>query len=672
MLLAVLVLASAVLAPPAQDRSDLRRQFMDSYRGMLKVADLKGIARLAGKDHQLTEEVVAEMSYEFARTGELKVLEEANPLVDAADVADNGKRYRTRFNLLAVLTPDDRKKWLDLVNANSKVLTEFAEAHQKKEMLGYNRVMTELEEVGKQAVALKDLEIASFLHYHVGICHEQLGEYRKVIATFGETMDEWLAGGRPKDNYYEYMKVKRAELIEKGYENNDHPEGATPNPDKPGGDKGAGTTGNGTTSFKPGTDFQTWETTYREMKDVGQFESLSPWNADYPLLWREFTFDTGSKPFGLLVQAQPFGKAMNVVREGSHAFFDCDGDAKGDVPIKVIDGKPTLNVAKFGKGKEQENYAFWMLTGGEHAQWFSESNQNYTTRGQYRIGCYRETKIAGETVVLIDDNCSGVLGDPSERKDNVLRGEPAWIDDDEIVVGKGRAIPYSDVVELGGKWYSLKLEDPKGRKVRTHELAIQTGQVVLKWNGPVAPRSLVLGETHDFKGCFFDVAGGKPVTVPAGHYEIAIGRIETGKLAQTRQAWIFKGDAKEVEVKPGETTTLDMGGPYTLDVQHEDAGKTFVVKGKSLIVHDKSGAIVGRIYDEVLYPELQARVKGGSSFGKPQTMQRPATEVLNKDFQAPWFPGDVVIQKPEKTELEVKLELKKHALLGGPFTSDWK
>jgi hypothetical protein len=340
--------------------------------------------------------------------------------------------------------------------------------------------------------------------------------------------------------------------------------------------------------------------------------------------------------------------------------------------VKVIDGKPSLNSITMGEGKEAEHYAFFMMSGGQGQTWF-QTTVNFQQAGRYRIGCYRETKVHDETVLLVDDNCTGVIGDPSDQGDNIWRGGPRWIDNDGIIVGKGKPQPWSDIVQIAGKWHHLKAVDPHAKRIRTRELNIETGQVVLKWNGPVAPRMLVVAEIGDMKGSYFDVAGGAPVNVPAGRYEIAYGRIESGKGAQMKQAWIFKGDSPEFEVKAGAATTLDMGGPYVVDFKTDMRDKSLVVVGKSLIVKDKTGAILGRIYDEIPYCDVAMRKKGGPPIGKPKTMSKISTEVFNEDNVAAWFPADFSIDNV-KTEdgVEVQLSLKKHALLGGPFTSEWK
>ena len=90
------------------------------------------------------------------------------------------------------------------------------------------------------------------------------------------------------------------------------------------------------------------------------------------------------------------------------------------------------------------------------------------------------------------------------------------------------------------------------------------------------------------------MAGGKPVAVPAGRYELAYGRIESGKAAQTKLAWIFKGDAPAIDVKKDQVVTLEMGAPYKLDFDVKSGAKALTVVGKSEVIRDKTGAIVGR------------------------------------------------------------------------------
>ena len=88
----------------------------------------------------------------------------------------------------------------------------------------------------------------------------------------------------------------------------------------------------------------------------------------------------------------------------------------------------------------------------------------------------------------------------------------------------------------------------------------------------------------------FDVAGGKPVEVPAGMYEVIFGRVLTGKGARTQMATIYRGDSEPFEVKAGEEFDLEMGSPFRLDYEREEDGGDVLIHGAKIRLLDKSGA----------------------------------------------------------------------------------
>ncbi|MBM4016120.1 MAG: tetratricopeptide repeat protein [Planctomycetes bacterium] len=660
-LVALIAILSRAVAP-AQDLGARQQEFMTSYRNLVELQDLRGIGRLASKDKQLTEDVLLQYSFRVVRSG-ADAANEVDLLITAADESEQGTRFRKRFDRFKPMDAEARGAWLEAWNAWAKASNIFAEATTKREQSEFRRALVEMTDALTAALKANDPEMAAMARYHVGYAQEQLGEYAEVIKAFDVAMDEWVAAGRPKEAMYQYMVDKRRELIDKGHDPLEAGK-AEPGPKK-----------NATTSYREGSAWVELETAYKEMKEPAQFASTTPWGVDNFLLWREFGWsDKKAHEFGVLVQAAPFGKPLKVFREGGKGWFDLDEDGKegkADAIVKVIDGKPTLNSLKAGPAKDADRYAFYMLSGGQGQQWFG-TLVNYQTSGRYRIGCYREVKVEGEPLVLIDDNCTGSIGDPSDQGDNIWRGNPRYIDNDALVVGKGKVAPWSDIVSIAGRWWNLKVVDPHAKKIRLRELDLTTGQVVVKWNGPVAPKVLAIGETEAMKGAYFDVAGGAPVTVPAGRYEIAYGRLEAGKPGQMKQAWIFKGESGAFDVKPGEVTTLDLGGPYTVDFKTEQRDKALVILPKTLLVKEKSGAIIGRIYDEIPYYEVAARKRGGGALGKPKAMSKISTETFNSDNSATWFPAEYVIDHAKEEETEIQLTLKKHSLLGGPITSEWK
>jgi hypothetical protein len=665
----ILLFCIGAFAPAArgQELNERDQAFMKEFKAQLELADVRAMNKLVQRDADIAREVIDTYCMAFAKEKDAdpKFFDPIRPLAARIDDVEGGKRVTKRLEFLAGQKDDGRKVWVDLCERANGALTLFEEARTRKEPPTWKKAAAALEEVVQMGVKLGDLEQASNCRYFLGLCHDGLSDYEAEFSDFDKAMDEWLASGRAKDATYTYMTGKRAELQSQGYDPAQRP-----------GDKGAGGAApsgaakkNSSTSYKEGSQWQEWTTEYKEMQAPEQFGTTSPLNSDFILLWREFGFaDKGVHPLGVVTQAVPFGKALSVVREGAHAFLRQGEDKKSDVPVKILDNKPSL-ASLTSEEKDKERYAVFLTTGGQNATWFG-ANTNYQQRGCYRSGFYREGKVLGETVVLLDDNASGVLGDPLATKDNFLACGPDWVDDDTIIVGK-RVMAWSDVLPIGTKWYQLQLVDAHAKQIRTRELDIETGQVVLKWSGPVAPRVLVLAETRDFKGSYFDVAGGKPVAVPVGRYEIAWGVIETGKGPQLKQAWIFKGDAKEFEVGAKATVTLDMGGPYKLDFDRKLDPKSIKIVGKSLVAKEKSGAIVGRVYDEVFYPEVWTRPEGTGNGSPGKPMGKPDPKI-KQDSTAAWFPGDYVIDKGKEQKLQVQLKLAKHGLLGGPFTSDWK
>ncbi len=674
--LAFVCLLACASAPAPQDTSnrpelsDRQKDFMKEVQKVVDLNDKLALQKLFRRETPMAQEILDTYCQQYADTGDATLFDDVKTLVEQIDYARDEKCMQKRVEFLKKIK-DERAVWIDLKQRYNAVWPQWDEAQAKKEEEVWKRTATSFEEVVNMAAKLGDLEIASLCRFHLAICQDNSSQYEAAAASCKKAMEEWEPAGRSRNDQYKWMEARNAELAKKGY----GPD-AKPKDDNKGDPAAPATAPAKTyskTSYKEGSQFQEWVGEYKEMQSFDQFPSISPWNTDFLNLWREFNFNEKGGPFqlGTLAAVVPFGQPLKIVREGSHAFIRQGDDKKSDAPVKILDGKPTLATIK-GDDKDPERYSVFLATGGQNAV-FMQTPMNYQTLGRYRSGWYREAKVLGETLLIMDDNSSGVLGDPIEAKDGLTPGNPEWADLDGILVGK-KLMAWSDVIPIGGKWYCLDLNgDAHGRKFRTRELDIETGQVVVKWNGPVAPRLLVIGEMHELKGCYYDVAGGKPVTVPVGHYQIEYGELEAGKGGQIKQAWIYRGAAKQFDVLPKQTTTLDMGGPYKIEFELERKGdKTVTVKSR-YVLHEKSGAIVGRVYEEVVYPEVWTRngTTGNGTAGKPMT--KPDDKARNADGSAIWYPGHYVIDLPGKdAKIQVSLRLAKHPLLGGPFTSDWK
>jgi hypothetical protein len=641
-----------------------QQKFWAGYKNLLELNDLRGVNQHVAKDPRMAEGVLDEVVNIALFTGNFERLQEAQSLARGMDEHFGGSRFLKRLEYAQNLEEELREKRQEALNLLAAATQgPYQKAAREKDAGSWRRALAALEESLQALEAAKDMEWLSYCRYRLGICHENLGEYMPCVVAFDKAMDEWLAAGRPKDVDYSYMVERRRELIEKGFD--------------PAGPEIEGTPAKNTgTSYAEGSQWMDWTSNYKAHKSATQYPTPSPMGGGNIMLWRQFTFKDGDHPLGIISSCEPFGSQLRILRDGSSAMMDVDDDGEGDLKVKIIDGKANAAEVVQGKGKAADRYAVYLLSIGQ-SQSFLGYDVNYSDVGVYRPACYREVKLLDQTLLLIDDNCSGTFGDPREVPDGVMRGSPIFLDNDALVIGRSKtAVPYSDFIYFGDKLHRFKVADPQAKKVRTRELVTESGQVKIDWKGPKPPTSLVIREIQEFQGAYFDVAGKKPVTVPVGKYEVAGGKIESGSKSNIKQAWIFKGKSRSFEVKPGEVTVLEMGAPYNFEFRTKNSGKKFTLTGTSLTIYDRFDCLIGRIYDEVPLPSISVKVdeEKGATLVKNKQMKRAPNEAFYDDYRAAWFPADFEVDKSADAECVARLTLKKHGLLGGPFDTrdEWR
>ncbi len=646
----------------AQELNAEQREFLTRFKAFWEIGDQNGAKTHASRGVQHAEAVLDAYTLSYGATKDEKYLTEIEPLARLLDEFQHARRFQHRIEYLKTLSLEQHQKRLQALIHLRDAIVAFVEANNAKEQSQWRSVQNLLNECLRDLLDLKDFEWSSFTRFHLGIAYDSVGDYMECVLEYDKGIDEWTKGAeRPKETNYSYMVDRRRELIGKGYD---------PFAKSDTGASAAGTPRNSGTSYKEGSDWVTWVTSYKPLKSPDAVTSPSVYWSTNLMLWRWCTYMAGVNelPFKL----HPFQADLRVIKEGSKGYLDLTGDDKGDLEVKIIDGKPSVAEFAAGPEKDADRYALFLMTIGQSQQYLGQS-VNFNNRCVYRPAFYRQGKILDQPLLVFDDNCSGTIGDALERRDAILHGNPSFIDTDAMIIGKGTdAIPFSDFVKVGESWHRLKVTHPQATEIQSRELSIQSGFIQVKWNGPVAPASLVVAEVRDFQGAYFNVAGKTPVEVPAGRYEIAYGKLEVGKGMNADQAWILKGKSQPFEVKAGEIFTLSMGAPYTFDFAVENPAKKFVVKGRTLVVYDVLGAMVGRIYDEIPVPEVSVRTESGSSVGPPKDMKRIDSETFNKDNSLAWFPADFEVEKGGTAKYQARLSLKKHKLLGGPFDSEWK
>jgi len=294
-----------------------------------------------------------------------------------------------------------------------------------------------------------------------------------------------------------------------------------------------------------------------------------------------------------------------------------------------------------------------------------------------RIGCYTKGKVAGGNFLLIDDNVSGIYGDPLPwQQDNITNGEYPFYTLDAVFVGKSKkAAPYSEFMKIGDKYYRLGVTKT-GMQITTTEVALKTGTVRVNWKGGTTPRHVIIqGLDSSSVNSFFDVmAGGKKdFEVPAGKYHIAFGIVTAGKKGKRQLIRLYRGKMKPFHVREGEETVLELGAPFKYEWENSVYGGNFIVKGETINVFGRSGELYARFYDDIPVPLVSIRVKGTNKIlVKKEPMKKPTLDDFNKKTWCVWYPLDFTFENKKGADLECTLETKKHKILGGPIVSDWR
>ncbi len=412
-------------------------------------------------------------------------------------------------------------------------------------------------------------------------------------------------------------------------------------------------------------------------KLFANFATPSFYASENTQAWTTFGLQ-GNGPTQFTESFAPLGKQLKVSRDGVKIFFDLGDGKKREA--KVI-SKP--NVFEFSaEQKNSDNvdvvgkYAVLLACGNETENFFGLSVKTLPTPTQFDIrfspACYLKGKVFDQDLLVFDDNVSGRFGDPKKIHDGTVLDGAEFSFNDAMLIGKAKsASPWTEYLEHDGAFYRLKL-DPIDMTVRTRKLGIETGFVKLAWKGPVKPEVVSIEETGEFVGAFFNI-GDKPVRVPVGTYRLSYGIVRQGKGAQEKFCIILPGDSTAFDVKPNEEHTVEIGAPFTFKFKTEPQAKGVKVVGRSVQVYGKANELYCHFRDDPPIPdEVTARVKGGAPVGKAQAMKRATLDIYQKDSLAIWSPLDLVIDGPPGATFEVKMELKKHKLLGGPIKSDWQ
>lgn len=289
----------------------------------------------------------------------------------------------------------------------------------------------------------------------------------------------------------------------------------------------------------------------------------------------------------------------------------------------------------------------------------------------------------GVSVRVIDDNLDGIYGSlPLFWQYLGLAPNATQPDMDCVVVGESkRALPWSEYLPVGARWYKLEPQSG-GMTLRATPAELATGRLRLEFKGEY-PEWLVLRGTGVLENTFIDVcaAGKEGVDAPVGEYRLVSGLIRKGKKQQTQKCLVLGNElVPPFHVKAGEETVVRLGGPYRFEFERAKNGEVEFVMGPSVRVLGAAGETYDRFWNCVPAPQLGLRKAGAKKGGKPEDMLRVngSLDELREDGQRRWAYADVwrplstpIVAKKPGEAVEVQLVEKKHKLLGD-IESDWK
>lgn len=174
----------------------------------------------------------------------------------------------------------------------------------------------------------------------------------------------------------------------------------------------------------------------------------------------------------------------------------------------------------------------------------------------YQRSCFMEGTFEKTKIRLIDDDSDGVYGEMGR---------------DAIAIGNDadHAVPLGPVVNVGGKLYSIRVH-PSGTRLslKPYEGPVGTLDAVSKYQsaGKLVWAVFRCGDQ------WFDAApsdGRNTVLVPAGTYRFEMGRIYN----RPQGARIRAGKMAPVDVRAGETATVEWGGPPVARFQYAFEGR---------------------------------------------------------------------------------------------------
>jgi hypothetical protein len=287
--------------------------------------------------------------------------------------------------------------------------------------------------------------------------------------------------------------------------------------------------------------------------------------------------------------------------------------------------------------------------------------------------------LGGTDIRVIDENLDGLYGGQAWSWEylGLTKGNLHWELDSVVLGGSKRALPWSELLQVGDQWYRMAAPDA-GTRLEATPVEVPTGKLKLDFKGPSVSWLVVQG-AGALERCYYDVASEKGgVEVPAGTYSLLVGEVRKGKKQQTAKALMVPGTSTPTwTVEAGKTTEVALGGPFGFDFQTAGAEEAVTVLGKSVVITGAHGERYERPWNCRARPEVEIRKPGSKKGNKPEEMDVVLDMLEMNDSggfafgqQDAWFPLDTTFAFSGE-EYEVRLSEKKNPLFG-KIESEWK
>ncbi|MBI4878922.1 MAG: hypothetical protein HY812_04575 [Planctomycetes bacterium] len=670
------LLVSLAPSAPAQGLPENEQKIYDKVLAAAELNDVKEISKVVEQYHEECAHIYAVLEIRALPCEAEEDWNEVKLLGRALDEVEQGNVYALRFKTVYGLGVEARRERRDsmtrLSDLNAKVRSARSDPTQTEVL---NEGLTQLQEL---AAVFEKLGDAQHQAYCLGIVADALAQNQQADAfkLFDQVDGILKAAGYRGFKFHEDVAKARDDLRARGFDPASKPA------------EGEGDTNSGT-SWSPDPEGQKYSDPVQlrcviEKKAlVETYVTPSIYSGERTAQWHAWGLD-GNGPQAFDARFKPFGKAMQVTRDGMRIFVQLEG-AKKPQEIKVISQPNVVEVeteyADWEGNKKKLEYGWLAASGGPDEMLFGtpvNSSPNADHFGiRYASNCYLKGKVLGHDIMVFDDNSSGRFGDPDTLRDSTTALTPEYMDNDAMIIDGGKvAGPWTEYLEVDGAFYRLKLS-PEDYTIRTRKLAVDTGKVAMKFHAAAGakeePQIVIIQEIRNFVGAYFAI-GKKPVTVPVGLYRLSYGIIRYGTKKSQLSCMILPGKSVAFPVKKDQQEVIELGEPFTFDFETQRiAGGAVKIPGNTVVVYGRAGELYTHFYDVPAIPEkVTMRLRDGAVVGKPQAMAQPTFDDYKANPVCVWQPLDMILAGETDKVYQVRMELKKHVMLGGPIKSEWK